>query len=108
MLFREACKGREFTGAGVSDQDIDFSFRLHGLVESMKVRQFGDVSPNACNLAADRLDGFVEFRLAASRYEDISALVREPLRCSETYSRGAPGNHGHFCLQLAHSCHSFC
>src|ERR1700733_11254159 len=98
MLFREACQGSEFPGSRVSDQDIDFSFRLDGLVESIKVRQFGDVSPNACNLAADRLDGFVEFRLAASRYEDISALVHEPLRCRETYSRGASGNDCHFSL----------
>ena len=108
MLLGEACQGSEFADAGIGDQDIDLSFRLHGLVESIEVLQFGGVSPNACNVAADRLHGLVELLLATARYEDIRALIDEPLRSGETYSRGASGNHGHLSLQLAHSCHSFC
>src|SRR6202022_439056 len=108
MLLREACQGSEFARTGISDQDIDLPLRLHGLVEAIEVRQIGDVSPNACNLTADRLDGLVEFLLAATRYEDVGALIDEPVRCGETYSRGASGNHGHLSLQLAHSHHSFC
>jgi len=60
MLLSEACQGSEFASAGIGDQDIDLSLRLHGLVQSIEVLQFGDVSPNARNLAADRLYGFVE------------------------------------------------
>src|SRR6267154_148932 len=107
MLLREGCQGSEFADAGIGNQDIDLSLRPHGLVESIEVRQFGDVSPNACNLAADRLDGFVQFLLAAARYEDIRAFIDEPLRRGETYSRGASGNHGHPSLQLAHCRYSF-
>src|SRR5258706_8240791 len=105
MLLREACQGSEFARAGISDQDIDLSLRLRGFVESIEVLQFGDVSPNACNLAADRLDGFVEFLLSAACYEDIGTFIDEPPRYSETYSRSASGNHGHLSLQLAHSRH---
>src|SRR6266481_5695195 len=108
MRLTEACQGSEFARAGISDQDIDLPLRFHGLVESIEVLQFGDVSSNACNLATDRLDGLVEFLLAASRYEDIGALIDEPLRCGETYSRRASGNQGHLSLQPAHSRHSFC
>src|SRR6202035_5786885 len=108
MLLREACQGSEFARAGIGDQDIDLSLCLHGLVEAIEVLQFGDVSPNSCHVAADRLDRFVEFLLAATRYEDVGALIDEALRRGETYSRGASGNHGHLSLQLAHSRHSFC
>src|SRR5258706_9298353 len=83
MLLREACQGSEFAGAGISDQDIYLSLPLPGFVESIEVLQFGDVSPNACNLAADRLDGFVEFLLSAACYEDIGTFIDEPPRYSE-------------------------
>src|ERR1700730_223602 len=108
MLLREACQWSEFAGAGISDQDVNLPLCLHGLVEAIEVLQFGDISPNSCHVAADRLDGLVEFLLAATRYEDVGALIDEPLRCGETYSRGASGNHAHHSLQLAHSRHSFC
>jgi hypothetical protein len=108
MLLGEGCQGSEFADAGIGDQHIDLSLRLHGLVEAIEVRQFGDVSPNACNLTADRLHGFVKFLLAAARYEDVGAFVDETHRCGETYSRGASGNHGHLSLQLAHYRCSFC
>src|SRR5258705_11659463 len=107
MRLSEACQGSEFARTGISDQDIDLPLRLHGLVEAIEVLQFGDISPNACNLAADRLDGLVELLLAATRYEDVSAFIDEPLRRGETYSRGASGNHGHLSLQLAHYRYSF-
>src|SRR5260370_3522946 len=108
MLLCEGCQGSKFTNAGIGDQHIDLSLSFHGLVESIEVLQFGDVSPNARNLAADRLYGFVEFLLAAARYEDVGTFVDEALRRGETYSRGASGNHSHLSLQLAHSRHSFC
>src|ERR1700721_2748081 len=106
MLLREGCQGSEFADAGIGDQDIDLSLGLHGLVESIEVRQFGDVPANTCNVAADRLHGLVELLLAATRYEDVGAFVDEALRRGETYSRGAAGNHGEVSLQLAHSRHS--
>src|SRR6478752_3572791 len=108
MLLGEARQGSEFARAGISDQNINLSLRFHGLVESIEVLQFGDVTPNACNIAADRLHGIVEFLLAAARYEDVGTFIDEPLRCGETNSRGASGNHGHLSLQLAHTRHSFC
>src|SRR5258708_30800555 len=101
MLLREGCQGSEFADAGIGDQHIDLSLRLHGLVEVIEVRQFGDVSPNSCNLTADRLHGLVEFLLAATRYKDVAALIDEPLRCGETYSPGAAGNHADPSLHLA-------
>src|ERR1700676_2502370 len=107
MLLRERCQGSEFADADIGDQDIDLSLRLHGLVESIEVRQFGDVSLNACDAAPDRLQRLVELLLAAARYEDIRAFVDEALRRGETYSRGASGNHGNLSLQLAHHRYSF-
>ena len=50
-------------------------FTLDGLVETIKVGQFGNVSLNASNVAADCLHGLVKFLLATARDED----VRRPL-----------------------------
>src|SRR6202165_3237649 len=105
MLLREACQGSEFADPGIGDQDIDLSLRLHGLVESIEVRQFGDVPANPCNVAADGLHGLVEFLLAAACYEDVGAFIDEPLRRGEAYSRCAAGDHGHLFLQLTHHRH---
>src|SRR5258708_39564020 len=102
MLLREVCQGSEFADAGIGDQDINLSLRLHGLVEAIEVLQFRDVTLNAYDVAADRLHGLVKLLLAAARYEDKSAFVDEALRRGETYSRGAAGNHGHLSLQLGH------
>jgi hypothetical protein len=97
----------KFADAGIGDQDVDFSLRLHDLVEAIEVLQFRNVPANACDVAADRLHGLIERLLTAPRYEDKGAFVDEALRRGETYSRGATGNHGEVSLQLAHSRHSF-
>src|SRR6202011_1806102 len=100
MLLRESCQGSEFAYAGIGDQGIDLSLRLHGLVESIEVRQFGDVPANTFNVAADRLHGLVEFLLPAARYEDVGAFIDEPLRRGEAYSRCAAGDYGPVFLHL--------
>src|SRR6202030_4202501 len=83
-------------------QDIDVSLRLHGLIEAIEILQFGDVAPHPCDIAADCLDGLVEFLLAAAGYEDIGAFADKPLRDGKTYSRSAAGHHSQLSLQLAH------
>src|SRR5258707_548477 len=72
--------------------------RLHGLVEPIEVLQFGYVALNACNVAADRLDGRFELLLPAPCYEDVGAFIDKSLGGRETYSCGAAGNHGHLAL----------
>src|SRR5882724_5073254 len=54
-------------------------FTLDGLVKTIKVGQFGNVSLNAGNVAADCLHGLVEFFLAAARDEDIRTLFDKKL-----------------------------
>jgi hypothetical protein len=98
MRLREGRQGSEFAGAGIGDEDIDLSLRLHRLVESIEVLQFGNVSLNACDVAPNHLHGLVDLLLAAARYEDIGAFIDEPLRRRKAYSRGASGNHGHLSL----------
>src|SRR5271154_4950964 len=102
MFLRETCQGSKFPGAGIGDQDVNFSLRLHSLVEAIEVLQFRDIPPNAGDVAADRLHSLVELHLAAPRYENKSAFFHEALRRGETYSHGAAGNHGHLSLQPAH------
>src|SRR5882762_1171995 len=76
MLFGDGPKGNKFANAGVSENNIDSPLRVRdGLVETIKVGQFGNVSLNAGNVAADCLHGLVEFFLAATRDEDIRTLL---------------------------------
>src|ERR1700693_3469879 len=85
MLFVNGPKGNEFAHAGVSENNVDSPLHLgHGLVETIKVGQLGDVALNSGNVGADCLHGLVEFLLATARYEDIGTLF------DENFCRGEP------------------
>src|SRR5260221_14731479 len=59
--------------------DIDSSVRLDGLVETIKIGQFANVSLNAGNIAADCLHRLIEFLLTTARDEDVSTFSDEEL-----------------------------
>src|SRR5258708_15619596 len=82
MLLCDVCQRGKFTNTGVSENNIDSPLHLSdGLVETIKVGQFGNVSLNARNVAADCRNGLVEFLLATTRDEDIGTLFdEEPCR----------------------------
>src|ERR1700736_2674555 len=81
MLFGDGSKGNKFGSTSIGENNIDSSLcPTDGLVETIKVSQFGDVPLNPKNVGADCLHGFVEFLLAAARDEDIGALFDEKLR----------------------------
>ena len=81
MLLRDARQGRKFSETGVSKNDIDSSLCLDGLVETIKIGQFGNISLNAGNIAADCLHGLIEFILTTARDEDVSTFSDEELCC---------------------------
>ncbi len=104
MLFGDGANGNEFANAGVGENNIDSPLHLgDGLIKTIKVSQFGNVSLNSRNVGADCLHGLVEFLLAAARDEDERALFDEKLCRSQSDPFRAPGDDGHFSLQLAHS-----
>src|SRR6266481_9268811 len=85
MLFGDGANGNKFANASVGENNIDLALRLgDGLVETIKVVQFGNVSLNARNVAADCLYGLVEFLLATARNEDIRTLLDEYLCRSQS------------------------
>src|SRR6266849_9469141 len=78
MLFGDCPEGNKFANASVGENNIDSPLYLRdGLVETIKVVQFGNVSLNARNVAADCLYGLVEFLLATARDKDICTLLGE-------------------------------
>src|SRR5689334_15186730 len=84
MLFGDGPKGNKFANTGVGENNIDSPLHLSdGLVKTIKVGQFGNVSLNARNVRADRLQGLVEFLLAAARDEDIGTLFDEEFSSSQ-------------------------
>src|SRR5258708_28236183 len=96
MLFGDGPKGNKFADTGVGENNIDSAFHLgNGLVKTIKVGEFGNVSLNAGNVAADCLHGLVEFVLSAARNEDIGTLFYKKLRRRESNpfcSTGADSN----------------
>src|ERR1700730_6620709 len=100
MLLRDLSQGSKFSDAGVGENDIDSPLRLDGLIKTVKVGQFGNVSLNASNVATDCFHGLVEFLLTTARDEDVGTLFHEELCCSQPYPCCATGNHCHFSLQL--------
>src|SRR5258708_19445612 len=85
MLFGDGPEGNKFANAGIGENNIDSPLHLSdGLIETIKVGQFGNVSLNARNVAADCLYGLVEFLLPAPRTEAIGALFDEKLCRSQS------------------------
>jgi hypothetical protein len=74
MLLGDLSQGRKFTEAGVGKSNIDLPLCLDGFEGTIKVGQFGDISLDAANVAADRLQGFVELFLTTTDDEDVSAF----------------------------------
>jgi hypothetical protein len=52
--------------------DLPLHFR-DGLIETIEMVQFGNISLNASHVGADCLHGLVEFLLASARDEDVGA-----------------------------------
>ena len=73
----DTSQGSKLSNPGVGENDIDSPLRLDGLIESVKVGQFGNVALNAGNVAADCLHGLIKFLLATARDEDVGALFDE-------------------------------
>src|SRR6266436_8008754 len=98
MLLSDFLERGKFRDAGIGEDDVKFPLCFDGLIKTIEVGQFGNVSLNASNVAADRLYGGVELFLTAARDEDARPLFDEQLRRSEAYSCGATGNDRHFSL----------
>src|SRR5258707_1274369 len=101
MLFGDGPEGNKFANTGVGENNIDSPLHLgDDLVETIKVGQFGNVSLNARNVAADCLYGLVELLLATARDEDVGALFDEKSCRSQPNPFRAPGDDCYFPLQL--------
>src|SRR6202034_2383063 len=95
----------KFSDACIGENDINSTLGRDGFVETIKVGQFGNVSLNASNIAANRFHGLVEFRLTTACDEDVSALFYEDLSGRQSYPGRASSNHCYFSLQLLRSAH---
>src|ERR1700674_1685990 len=105
MLFSDLPKGNKFANAGVGENNIDSPFHLSdGLVETIKVSQFGNVSLNSRNVRADCLHRLVEFLLAAARDEDIGTLFDKELGCSKSNPFCPAGDDGDLAFELFDHC----
>src|SRR5439155_11587526 len=85
MLFRDLSQRSKLTDTGVCEKNIDSPIRLDDFVETINVRELGNVSLNACNVLADCLHGLVEFLLATACDEDAGTFVNKQLSCREPY-----------------------
>src|ERR1700691_26278 len=80
MLFRDGPEWDKFANPGVGENNIESPLHLgYGLVEPVKVGQFGNVSLNAGYIGADCLHGLVEFLLPTARDENVGTLSDEKL-----------------------------
>src|SRR6266566_2962245 len=100
MLFRDLSQRSKLTDTGVSEKNIDSPIRLDDFVETINVREFGNVSLNACNVLADCLHGLVEFLLATARDEDIGTLFDEKFSSSQPNAFCAAGDDSRLAFEL--------
>src|ERR1700733_12637448 len=108
MLFGDGTKRNKFAHAGVGENNIDLALLLSdGLVKTVKVCRFGNVSLHASNVAPDRLHGLVEFLPPTARDENVGALFDEKLCCRESNPFGAAGDDSDLTFELfSHRCFS--
>jgi hypothetical protein len=103
VLFGDAAQGSGLTGSGVGEDDVDSPpLCLGGFVEPIKIRQFGDVTLNAGDVAPYCSHCLVKFFVTTSHNEDMGSFLDEQLRCGESYSCGATSDYRHLSFQLAH------
>src|ERR1700730_5797146 len=100
MLLSDFAERRKFRNAGIGEDDVKLSLCFNGLIKTIEVGQFGNVSLNASDVAADRLYGRIELFLTAARDEDVGTLLDEELCRGQTYPRGSAGDDCYFSLQL--------
>src|ERR1700734_1056068 len=100
MLFSDFAEGSKFSDTRIGENHINSPLGGDALVETIKVGQFGNVSLNASNVAANCFHGLVEFFLTTARDEYISPFLDEKLCRSQPYSTRAAGNDRHFSLKL--------
>src|SRR5260370_28550297 len=98
MLLSDFVERNKFRNAGIGEDDVKFALFFDGLIQTIEVGQFGNVSLNASDVAADRLYGRVELFLTTARDHDVGPLFDEQLCRSEAYSCGATSNDRHFSL----------
>src|SRR5216684_5241659 len=60
MLLSDFAERSKFRNAGIGKDDVKFPLCSDGLIKTIEVGQFGNVSLNASDIAADRLNGRVE------------------------------------------------
>src|SRR3977135_4142643 len=101
MFFGDVAKGHKFANAGVGENNIDSPFYVsESLVKMIKVVQFGNVSLNARNVAADCLYGLVELLLATAGDEDVGTLFDEKFCRSQPNPFGAACDEGDLVSKL--------
>src|SRR5258708_14375813 len=100
MLLSDFAERSKFRNAGIGEDDVKFPLCFDSLINTIEVVQFGNVSLNASDVAADRLYGRVELFLTAARDEYVSPFLDEEFCCSQPYPGCATSNHCYFSLQL--------
>src|SRR6266852_6621973 len=105
MLFSDFVERRKFRNAGIGEHDVKFPLCFDGLIEAIEVGQFGNVSLNASDVAADRLYRLVQLFLTAARDQDVGTFFYEELCRSQPYPSCATSNDCHFSVQLLISGH---
>src|SRR5260221_83958 len=101
MLFSDLPKGNKFAHAGVGENNIDLPLHLRdGLVKTIKVCQFGNVSLNSRNVGSDCLHGLIELLLAAARDEDIGTLFDEKFCSGKPNPFCTAGDDGDLAFEL--------
>src|SRR6266853_5340935 len=105
MLFGDGANGNKCANTGGGENNVDSSLRLSdGLVKTVKVGQFGNVSLHPRNVGTDCLHGLVEFLLAAARDEDIGTFFDEKLCRSQSNPFCAAGDDSVLAFELLGHC----
>ena len=103
MLRRLVLQGREFTTAGVGEDDVQAATaRTYRLGERVEIRLLGDITADPGRVVSDGCDGVIDGLLGAAGEEHVRAFGGHPLRGRKTDAGGATSDECGLAVEQAH------
>ena len=92
-----------FAHPGAGPQHVDRAlFPLDGVVQAVQVVQVGRVTLDGGDVAADQLDGVVQYFLPPGLDQDVRAFLDEQFGAGQCHAGGSAGDYRYLAVELSH------
>jgi hypothetical protein len=102
MLLSDLPKGAKFVNPGINHQHVDApGLRSDGFVDAVEVGEVSSVAADRCDIALDRSNCLIQFRLTAAGDKQPRAFFRKTFGDAEPDAGAAAGDDSNFAREFA-------